>query len=729
MPPVKGFGRSPGTTDAGAIQDSFAVTPLAKRFLEKSAAGRDEAKKVLHFQTPRIMDCPGVMDTFSLVTDFIPSGDQPQAIDRLAEGLAGGQDHQVLLGVTGSGKTFTIANVIAKVGRPALVIAHNKTLAAQLFEEFKSLFPENAVEYFVSYYDYYQPEAYVVSSDLYIEKDASINDEIDRLRLKATSSILERKDVIVVSSVSCIYGLGTPGDFEKRHIRIRTGDVLDRDDFLRRLVGIYYERNDISFMRGTFKVRGDTVDVFPAYLNREAYRIEFFGDEVESISVINPVTGGLTGRTGSCFIYPAKHFVSNIDEMKVTIQLIEEELGARLETFRKQGKLLEAQRLESKTRYDMEMLMETGYCPGIENYSRIISRRQPGERPACLLDYFKNDFQMFIDESHVTLPQVRGMFAGDRSRKENLVEYGFRLPSALDNRPLFFEEFLQVVPQSVYVSATPGDFEMETSQQIAEQVIRPTGLLDPEVIIRPARNQVDDLIGEVKKRAEKSERVLVTTLTKKMAEDLTEYFNDVGINSRYLHSEINTIERVEIIRDLRKGDYDCLIGINLLREGLDMPEVSLVAILDADKEGFLRSTRSLIQTAGRAARNVNGTVIFYADKNTDSMKVAIEEMRRRREIQKKYNEDHGITPETIKKDIVDIIEREYIQENSFISHVAEYSSEYRTGSLNDMKELRDRLRADMLKAAENLAFEDAAALRDQMSDVEQKIRVLEKVKK
>jgi len=669
------------------------------------------------------------MPQFKIISRFKPSGDQEEAVLKLSRGIGEGMKHQTLLGVTGSGKTFTMAKVIEKIQKPTLVLTHNKTLAAQLYREFSEFFPENAVEYFVSYYDYYQPEAYVVSSDLYIEKDASINDEIDRLRLKATSSILERNDVIVVSSVSCIYGLGTPDEFERRHIRIKKGDPLDRDELLKKLVSIYYERNDISFIRGTFRVRGDIVEVFPAYLHQEAFRIEFFGDEVDSISSVNPVTGTIIARPDSCFIYPAKHFVSSMDEMKETVELIEAELNERLEYFRSHGKLLEAQRLESKTRYDMEMLMEMGYCSGIENYSRIIARRKPGERPSCLLDYFKGNFLMFIDESHVTLPQVRGMFGGDRSRKENLVNYGFRLPSALDNRPLFFEEFDGMIKNVVYVSATPAEYELDKSQAIVEQVIRPTGLLDPAISVRPAENQVDNLIGEIKKRAEADERVLITTLTKIMSEDLTEYFNEIGIRSRYLHSEINTIERVEIIRDLRKGEFDCLIGINLLREGLDIPEVSLVAILDADKEGFLRSARSLIQTAGRAARNINGMVIMYGDKITDSMQTAINETTRRRKIQEEYNTRHGITPESIKKDIVDIIEREYIEDNRFISYVAEYSSEYKSNNLSDMKAFRDRLREDMLQAADNLEFERAAALRDQMQDIEKKISLLGKVKK
>jgi len=669
------------------------------------------------------------MPQFKVISSYSPSGDQDQAIDRLAKGILAGERCQTLLGVTGSGKTFTMAKVMERVQKPSLVLTHNKTLAAQLYREFTEYFPDNAVEYFVSYYDYYQPEAYVVSSDLYIEKDSSVNDEIDRLRLKATSSILERKDVIVVSSVSCIYGLGSPGEFERFHIRIRRGDQLDRDELLRKLVSIHYERNDMSFVRGTFRVRGDTVEVYPAYLKQEAFRVEFFGDEIDSITTLHPVTGNVLGRPDSIYVYPAKHFVSSPDEMKETLRLIEAELAERLDELRGMNRLVEAQRLESRTRYDMEMLQEMGYCNGIENYSRIISRRDKGERPACLLDYFKGDFILFVDESHVTLPQVRGMYRGDLSRKQNLVDYGFRLPSALDNRPLYFEEFENMVSQAVYVSATPAEYELARSTSVVEQVIRPTGLLDPRIVIKPAKNQVDDLIGEVNARIEKNERVLVTTLTKKMSEDLTGYFTEIGIRARYLHSEIETIERVEIIRDLRKGEFDCLIGINLLREGLDIPEVSLVAILDADKEGFLRSERSLIQTAGRAARNVNGTVIMYADSVTDSMQRAIDETSRRRAIQEAYNTEHGITPESIKKDIRDLIEREYIRENSFVSMVADYAGEYRTSSLDDQKQLRDRLKADMLQAAEDLEFERAAALRDQMMEVEKKINLMSKVKK
>lgn len=669
------------------------------------------------------------MKKFKVVSPYKPSSDQFRAIQGLVEGIKDGKKFQTLLGVTGSGKTFSMAKIIEAVNKPALVLTHNKTLAAQLFREFKEFFPENAVEYFVSYYDYYQPEAYVVSSDLYIEKDSSINDEIDRLRLKASSSLLERRDVVVVSSVSCIYGLGRPENFEKAHLVLKTGQDFGRDVLLRKLVAVHYERNDIAFTRGMFRVKGDIVDIYPAYLKQEAFRIEFFGDEIERITVFNPVSGEAKGETDMCAIFPAKHFISDPEDMQETIKLIEAELDARLAVFRKEGKLLEAQRLESRTKYDIEMMLETGYCSGIENYSRIIDRRKAGERPSCLLDYFKGDYLLLVDESHVTLPQVRGMYEGDRSRKENLVNYGFRLPSALDNRPLVFKEFEGIIKQSVFVSATPADYEMEHSENIVEQVIRPTGLLDPEIEVRPAINQVDNLIGEVNKRAEAGERVLVTTLTKKMAEDLATYFDEVGIRAKYLHSEIDTIERVEIIRDLRKGEFDCLIGINLLREGLDIPEVSLVAILDADKEGFLRSKRSLIQTAGRAARNLNGKVIMYADKITDSMQGAIDETNRRRKIQHEYNVANNIKPESIKKDIIDMIEREYIKENSYLEYVAESGTSYRSNSIPDLEAHKEKLREGMLEAADNLEFEKAAALRDQMIDIERKLDVLKKKRK
>ncbi|MCX7679338.1 MAG: excinuclease ABC subunit UvrB [Spirochaetes bacterium] len=666
------------------------------------------------------------MSQFKLVSSFIPSHDQQKAIDQLVEGIKKGYKYQTLLGVTGSGKTYTMAKVIEKVGKPTLVLTHNKTLAAQLYREFKEFFPENAVEYFVSYYDYYQPEAYVVSQDLYIEKDASINDEIDRLRLKATSSILDRKDVIVVSSVSCIYGLGSPMNFEQMQIALHVGDFIERNELLRRLITIHYERNDIAFQRGTFRVRGDIVDIYPAYL-KHAIRVEFFGDEIEQLLEFDPMSGNILQHKETIYIYPAKHFVSPPEEMKETIQLIELELHDRLAELRKMGKLLEAQRLETRTRYDMEMLQTMGYCPGIENYSRIIARRKPGEPPECLLHYFKNDFLMFIDESHVTIPQVRGMYEGDRSRKLNLVEHGFRLPSALDNRPLFFDEFIDLIVNAIFVSATPGDFELEVSQQIVEQVIRPTGLLDPIIEVRSAQNQVDDLISEINIRISRNERTLVTTLTKKMAEDLTEYLVEAGIKAKYLHSEIETIERVEILRDLRKGVFDCLVGINLLREGLDLPEVSLVAILDADKEGFLRSYRSLVQTAGRAARNANGMVIMYCDTITESMRQAIEETKRRRMLQEEYNRKYNITPTTIKKEVMDIIEREYHSEDSYASIVAEYKKAYSTTSKEELKKIINAIRADMLAAAEALEFEKAAILRDQMLDIEKRLSLLEKV--
>ncbi len=668
------------------------------------------------------------MPPFRVISRYRPSGDQERAIDLLSEGIGEGLKYQTLLGVTGSGKTFTMAKVIERVQKPALVLTHNKTLAAQLYREFKEFFPQNAVEYFVSYYDYYQPEAYVASQDLYIEKDASINDEIDRLRLKATSSILTRSDVIVVSSVSCIYGLGSPDDFEKLHVPLRAGDDFGRDELLRRLVAIHYTRNDISFTRGAFRVRGDMVEVYPAYL-QESVRVEFFGDQIEAIHRTDPLTGRKIEKVDSTYIYPAKHFVSTGDEIKVTVRMIEEELAGRLAHLKAEGKLLEAQRLESRTRYDMEMLLEMGYCSGVENYSRIIGRRGAGEPPPTLLDYFKGNLMLFVDESHVTLPQVRGMFEGDRSRKTNLVEYGFRLPSALDNRPLYFEEFERIIDRAVFVSATPADYELSVSSRIVEQVIRPTGLIDPAIEVRPAQNQVDDLIGEVRRRAERNERVLVTTLTKKMSEDLTAYLENAGIRAKYLHSEIETIERVEIIRDLRKGEFDCLVGINLLREGLDIPEVSLVAILDADREGFLRSARSLIQTAGRAARNLAGTVIMYAEKITPSMRTAIDETNRRREIQHRYNVEHEITPASISKEILDIIEREYRGVDEYDSYVAEYKNAYRTSNPETLRGLIGTIRTDMLEAATNLEFEKAAVLRDQMMEAEKKLSLLEKAKK
>lgn len=668
------------------------------------------------------------MPEFKVISPYKPAGDQVTAIEGLVEGITKKEKFQTLLGVTGSGKTFTMAKVIERVKKPTIIITHNKTLAAQLYREFKDFFPDNAVEYFVSYYDYYQPEAYVASKDLYIEKDSSINDEIDRLRLLATSSLLERDDVIIVSSVSCIYGLGSPEKFEKLHVHLYAGLEIDRNELLRRLIDIHYDRNDMVFERGSFRVRGDTVEIYPAYKQMEAIRLEFFGDEIDSISRINPLTGNTLEKIKDVHIYPAKHFVSEKEDMKDTVKLIELELNEQLEKFRAEGKIVEAQRLESRTRYDMEMLSETGYCPGVENYSRIIARREPGERPECLLDYFKDEFLMIIDESHVTVPQVRGMFEGDRSRKMNLVNFGFRLPCALDNRPLYFSEFEEIINQVVFVSATPADYELKKSERVVEQVIRPTGLIDPEIEVRPAKNQVDNLIGEINQRIAQNERVLVTTLTKKMSEDLTKYMDDLGIKCRYLHSEIETIERVEIIRDLRKGEFDVLIGINLLREGLDIPEVSLVAILDADKEGFLRSERSLIQTSGRAARNLNGKVIMYGDKITDSMKKAIDETTRRRKIQSEYNQKYNITPKSVSKEIRDIIEREYHDDPDLTAFVADYKNKYRLNSLTDLESFRTKLREEMLSAADALDFEKAALLRDQMMEIERKIELLKKSK-
>ncbi|HNR88305.1 MAG TPA: excinuclease ABC subunit UvrB [Spirochaetota bacterium] len=668
-----------------------------------------------------------MMPPFKVISPFRPSGDQQAAIERLTAGIRGSMKYQTLLGVTGSGKTFTMAKVIEAVNKPVLVLTHNKTLAAQLYREFKEFFPENAVEYFVSYYDYYQPEAYVAAQDLYIEKDSSINDEIDRLRLKATSSILDRDDVIVVSSVSCIYGLGSPENFEAMQIALHRGDDMGRDRLLRDLIAIHYQRNDVEFARGIFRARGDTVEVFPAYL-KTAVRIEFFGDEIEALYRIDPITGKIIDEIDSEYLYPAKHFVTDAEELSETVRLIQEELDARLRELTAQNRLVEAQRLESRTKYDMEMLQEMGYCSGIENYSRIIARRPPGSRPDCMIDYFKGNYLLFVDESHVTIPQVRGMYLGDRSRKESLVEHGFRLPSALDNRPLFFEEFEAMIDQAVFVSATPADYELSVSEAVVEQVIRPTGILDPVIEVRPATGQVDDLIGQVRKRIDAGERVLVTSLTKKMAEDLTAYLDEIGIRARYLHSEIETIERVEIIRDLRRGEFDCLVGINLLREGLDLPEVSLVAILDADKEGFLRSARSLIQTAGRAARNVNGTVIMYADTITDSIRTTIETTERRRAIQRQYNEEHGITPATIAKEVGDIIEREYHPADEALSYVAEYREAYRDADPAAQLALLERIRADMIGAADNLEFEKAAVLRDQMLELEKRIDLRKKVK-
>ena len=646
-------------------------------------------------------------DKFILHSEYQPTGDQPEAIAQLVDGVNKGYQEQTLLGVTGSGKTFTMANVIAQLNRPTLVLAHNKTLAAQLCSEFKEFFPENAVEYFVSYYDYYQPEAYIPSTDTYIEKDSAVNDEIDKLRHSATSALSERRDVIIVASVSCIYTLGDPIDYRSMVISLRTGMQKDRDDLIKKLVEIQYERNDVSFTRNKFRVKGDTVEIFPVYSSETAYRIEFFGDEIDRISEIHPLTGEVKCTRSHVAIYPASHYVVEQDKMEKALENIYNEMQSRVEEFIAEGKLLEAQRIQQRTLYDMEMLRETGFCKGIENYSRVMSGREPGSAPYTLLDYFPDDFVLFVDESHVTLPQVRGMFGGDRSRKESLVNFGFRLPSAFDNRPLKFDEFYAKTHQKIFVSATPGDLEKQKSEQIAEQVIRPTGLLDPEVSVRPTDGQIDDLISEINMRVERKERVLVTTLTRKMAEDLTEYLSNYGIKVRYMHFDVDTIERMELIRDLRLGEYDVLVGINLLREGLDIPEVSLVAILDADKEGFLRSETSLIQTIGRAARNANGQVIMYADEVTSSMERAINETYRRREKQMKYNEAHNIVPQTIRKDVRDILEI------SSKDNVQERMAKKRL-SAKEKSELIDRLSKEMRAAAKLLEFEHAAYLRDQI---------------
>ena len=648
------------------------------------------------------------MDSFKLVSPYKAMGDQPEAIDKLVNGIENGIDEQVLLGVTGSGKTFTMASVIERINRPTLVLAHNKTLAAQLCAEFREYFPENAVEYFVSYYDYYQPEAYIPHTDTFIEKDSSINDEIERLRHSATSSLFERRDVIVVSSVSCIYGLGDPIDYAAMVISLRPGQERNFDELLRKLIEIRYERNDIAFERNTFRVRGDTVDIFPAYSHDPAIRVEFFGDEIDRISEINVVSGAVIRHLSHVAIYPASHYVVGKDKMSRAIDEIRRECDEQRAAFEAKGKLIEAQRITQRTNYDIEMMQELGYCSGIENYSRIISGRAPGSAPMTLLDYFPKDFLMFIDESHVTIPQVRAMYRGDRARKESLVEYGFRLPSAFDNRPLKFDEFNERINQIVYVSATPGDYERERAGQIAEQIIRPTGLVDPEISVRPSEGQIDDLIGEINARIEKNQRCLVTTLTKKMAEDLSEYLGNAGIKCRYMHHDVGAIERMEIIRSLRLGDFDVLVGINLLREGLDLPEVSLVAILDADKEGFLRSETSLIQTIGRAARNAEGLVIMYADTVTDSMRRAIDETERRRKKQTDYNTAHGITPKTVTKSVRDLLE---------ISTDGKNVSKRRDGVKMTEAERRaeaDALEKKMKAAAKMLEFELAAQLRDEI---------------
>ena len=650
---------------------------------------------------------------FKLHSKFKPTGDQPQAIDKLANGLINGKNHQILKGVTGSGKTFTMANIIQKVQRPTLVIAHNKTLAYQLASEFREFFTENAVEFFVSYYDYYQPEAYVVQSDTYIEKDSSINEELDKLRHSATMSLFERRDVIIVSSVSCIYGLGDPIDYENLVISLRPGMEKDRNEVMRKLIDIQYVRNDINFTRGTFRVRGDSLDIFPASSGEKSVRIEFFGDEIDRITEIDALTGEIIGERNHVAIYPASHYATTQKKVEKAIVTIEEELEDRLKYFKDNNKLLEAQRLEQRTRYDIEMLKEMGFCTGIENYSRHMSQRKPGSRPYTLIDYFPKDFVTMIDESHVTVPQIGGMYEGDRSRKTSLVDYGFRLPSALDNRPLKFSEFESMMNQVIYVSATPGKYEKEKTNEVVEQIIRPTGLLDPKIEVRPTKGQIDDLVSEINKTIEKGERILITTLTKKMSEDLTRYLEDLDIKVTYLHSDIDTIERMEIIRDLREGKYDVLVGINLLREGLDLPEVSLIAILDADKEGFLRSETSLIQTIGRAARNANGHVIMYADTITRSMNVAITETNRRREIQEDYNEKHHIIPTTINKSVRKRIQNTFVaeeQENYDSDKVTEFSKE-------EVQVLIENLNGEMLKAAEELDFERAATLRDQIRDL------------
>ena len=670
------------------------------------------------------------MPGFKLVSPFQPSGDQPQAIQKLVEGLNDGYKHQTLLGATATGKTYVMSAVIERVQRPTLVLAHNKTLAAQLYSEFREFFPHNAVEYFVSYYDYYQPEAYVPQHDLYIEKDASINEEIDRLRLAATSSLFSRRDAVIVASVSCIYGIGDPEEYGKVVVNLQRGESRRRDKVLRHLVDIHYERNDLDLTRGRFRVRGDTLEVFPAYSDL-AYRIEFWGDEIDRITEIEPLTGEVLTEHPAIAIYPAKHFITPQEKLTLALQDIEIELQERLAELRSQGKLLEAQRLEQRTKYDLEMLREVGYCAGIENYSRHLSQRPAGSPPWTLLDYFPDDFLLFVDESHMTIPQVRGMYHGDASRKNTLVEYGFRLPSALDNRPLSFEEFEQRVNQVIYTSATPGPYELEHSAQVVEQIIRPTGLVDPEVTVKPVKGQIDDLIHQIDQRVKQGQRALVTTLTKRMAEDLADYLAEMGIKVHYLHSEIQTIERVEILRDLRLGVYDVVVGINLLREGLDLPEVSLVAILDADKEGFLRSDQALIQTIGRAARHVNGQVIMYADGLTDSMKRAIDETNRRRSIQVAHNVEHGIEPRSIVKEVRDLTDR--------VRAVAEERAEYRAPAAipkHELARLIKELEKQMKAAAQALEFEKAALLRDQifdlrreLSDTEEDVPEWERVRK
>jgi excinuclease ABC subunit B len=656
---------------------------------------------------------------FKIESSFVPAGDQPRAIEVLSAGIAAAYPKQVLLGVTGSGKTFSMAKIVEQVQRPTLVIAPNKTLAAQLYSEFKELFPENAVEYFVSYYDYYQPEAYIPQSDTYIEKDSSINDAIDKMRHSATRSLLTRRDVLIVASVSCIYGLGSPDEYKKLHLFLKVGDEYPREEMQKRLVYMLYERNDISFHRGTFRVRGDVVEIFPAYEEDRAVRVDLFGDTIDSISIVDPLRGVVLTQMSELTVFPSSHFVTSTERLEIARRTILEELKERLAFFEKENRLLEAQRLEQRTMFDLEMIGELGYCNGIENYSRHLTGAAPGEPPPTLLDYYPDDYILFIDESHIGVPQLHGMYRGDRSRKETLVEYGFRLPSALDNRPLRFDEFEERTSQVIYVSATPGNFELDQADgRIAEQIIRPTGLMDPVIEVRPAKNQVDDLLAEIRLRAEKKEAVLITTLTKRMAEDLTEYYENLGVRVKYLHSDIKTLERMELIRELRQGEYDVLVGINLLREGLDIPEVSLVAILDADKEGFLRSERSLIQTCGRASRNIDGLVILYADAVTGSMQRTIDETGRRRKIQQQYNMDNSITPATVRSSIKDILASVYDKDYITVPvQTAEVEIEYH--SLQDLRRDIKRLEADMHKAAKVLAFEEAARLRDEIKELRQ----------
>lgn len=660
-----------------------------------------------------------MMEKFKLVSDFTPTGDQPKAIEKLCQGIEEGLQDQVLLGVTGSGKTFTMANVVANLNRPTLVLAPNKTLAAQLFHEFKQLFPDNAVEYFVSYYDYYQPEAYIPTTDTYIQKDSSINELIDKMRHSATRSVLSRRDVIVVASVSCIFGLGAPEDYLEMRVDLKVGQSLSRDKLLRDLVLMHYQRNDMDFHRGTFRVRGDRVEIFPAYEENEALRIDFFGDDIEAVEQIDPLRGVVLASMRSATVFPASHYVTSRTTLKRAMETILDELKIHVERFRNERQLIEAQRIEERTRFDLEMIQELGYCNGIENYSRHLTGRNPGDPPPTLLDYFPDDYLLFIDESHIAVPQVRAMYKGDRSRKETLVKYGFRLPSALDNRPLRFDEWRERVNQVVYVSATPAEYETKNSRgRVIEQIVRPTGLIDPQVIIRSASHQVDDLYKEICQCIERKERILVTTLTKRMAEDLTEYYADLGIAVRYLHSDISTLERMDIIRDLRLGKFDVLVGINLLREGLDIPEVSLVAILDADKEGFLRSVRSLIQTFGRAARNVRGRVLLYADTTTKSMAMAIEETDRRRDIQNSYNQTHGIEPQSIQKEIIGIFDHAYASDTSALD-VKEVDLEY--GDIDNLEATIEKLEVDMQNAARDLEFEKAAGLRDAIKELKQRL--------